>query len=56
MEIKEFLDFINENKNPKDYSDDSIKKLKIATNQSLIFAYYNGEIWYDLNPIILDDK
>ena len=48
--------FINENKNPKDYSDDSIKKLKIATNQSLIFAYYNGEIWYDLNPIILDDK
>ena len=49
-------DFIKENKNPKDYSDDSIKKLKIATNESLIFAYYNGEIWYDLNPIILDDE
>lgn len=56
MEIKDFLDFIKENKNPKDYSDDSMKKLKLATNQSLIFAYYNGEIWYDLNPIILDDE
>jgi hypothetical protein len=56
VEIKEFLDFIKENKNPKNYSDDSIKKLKIATNESLIFAYYNGEIWYDLNPIILDDE
>ncbi len=56
MEIKEFLDYIKENKNPKDYSEDSIKKLKIATNESLIFAYYNGEIWYDLNPIILDDE
>jgi len=56
VEIKEFLDFIEKNKNPKDYSDDSIKKLKIATNESLIFAYYNGEIWYDLNPIILDDE
>ena len=56
VEIKDFLDFIKENKNPKDYSDDSIKKLKIATNESLIFAYYNGEIWYDLNPIILDDE
>lgn len=56
VEIKDFLDFIKENKNPQDYSDDSIKKLKIATNESLIFAYYNGEIWYDLNPIILDDE
>jgi hypothetical protein len=56
VEIKDFLDFIKENKNPKDYSDDSIKKLKIATNESLIFAYYNGEIWYDLNPIILDEE
>lgn len=56
MEIKDFLDFIKENKNPKDYNDDSMKKLKLATNQSLIFAYYNGEIWYDLNPIILDDE
>jgi Cdc6-like AAA superfamily ATPase len=56
MEIKDFLDFIKENKNPQDYNDDSMKKLKIATNQSLIFAYYNGEIWYDLNPIILDDE
>ena len=56
VEIRDFLNFIKENKNPKDYSDDSIKKLKIATNESLIFAYYNGEIWYDLNPIILDEE
>ena len=55
IEIKEFLDYIRDNKNPLDYSEESMKKLKIATNESLIFAYYNGDIWYDLNPIILDD-
>jgi hypothetical protein len=54
MEIKEFLDYIKENKLPQDYEEESIKKLKIATNESLIFAYYNGDIWYDLNPIILE--
>jgi len=56
VEIKEFLDYISEYKNPKDYSEESMKKLKIATNESLIFAYFNGEIWYDLNPIIVDDE
>lgn len=56
VEIKEFLDYIDEHKNPKDYSDESINKLKIATGESLIFAYFNGSIWYDLNPIILDDN
>ena len=55
MEIKEFLEYIKEHKNPKDSSDDSIKKLKIATKESLIYAYYNGELWFDLNPIILND-
>lgn len=55
IEIKEFLDYIKENKKPKSYSDESLKKLKIATNESLIFAYYNGELWYDLNPIIVID-
>ena len=55
VEIKEFLDYIKEHKNPKDYNDDSMEKLKIATNESLIFAYFNGEIWYDLNPIIDND-
>ncbi len=55
IEIKEFLEYIKEYKNPKDFSDDSMKKLKIATKESLIFAYYNGELWFDLNPIILDD-
>ncbi|MFA9372798.1 MAG: hypothetical protein ACERKK_01455 [Poseidonibacter sp.] len=55
VEIKEFLDFIKANKNPQDYSEESMKKLKIATNESLIFAYYNGDIWYDLNPIISDE-
>lgn len=55
VEIKEFLEYIKENKNPQDYSDESIQKLKIATKESLVFAYYNGEIWYDLNPIILDE-
>jgi Cdc6-like AAA superfamily ATPase len=52
VESKEFLDYINAHKNPQDYSDESIKKLKNATEQSLIFAYFNGSIWYDLNPII----
>ncbi|MEA3512501.1 MAG: hypothetical protein U9R37_02770 [Campylobacterota bacterium] len=54
-EIKEFLNYIKEHKNPENYSDDNIEKLKIATNESLIFAYFNGEIWYDLNPIISDN-
>ena len=52
MEIKQFLDYIKVNKLPQDFEAESIKKLKIATNESLIFAYYNGDIWYDLNPII----
>ncbi|PHR54509.1 MAG: hypothetical protein COA44_12805 [Arcobacter sp.] len=52
VEMKEFLEYIKEHKNPKDYEPESIKKLRTATNESLIFAYYNGEIWYDLNPII----
>ena len=54
-EIKEFLEYIEKHKNPENYNEDSIEKLKIATNESLIFAYYNGELWYDLNPIILDN-
>ena len=55
IEIKEFLEYIKENKNPKDYTPESVEKLKLATSESLIFAYYNGELWYDLNPIIIDD-
>ena len=55
VEMKEFLDYIKEHKNPEDYSKESIRKLKTATGESLIFAYYNGEIWYDLNPIVSDD-
>jgi ribosomal protein S17E len=55
IEIKEFLDYIKEHKNPKNFDEDSMKKLKIATSESLIFAYYNGDIWFDLNPIILDE-
>jgi Cdc6-like AAA superfamily ATPase len=54
MEIKQFLDYIKVNKLPQDFETESIKKLKIATNESLIFAYYNGDIWYDLNPIITE--
>jgi Cdc6-like AAA superfamily ATPase len=54
MEIKQFLDYIKVNKLPEDFEAESIKKLKIATNESLIFAYYNGDIWYDLNPIITE--
>jgi hypothetical protein len=54
MEIKQFLDYIKEHKLPQNFEAESIKKLKIATNESLIFAYYNGDIWYDLNPIITE--
>jgi len=54
-EIKEFLDYIKEHKNPENYENDTLEKLKVATNESLIFAYFNGEIWYDLNPIISDN-
>ena len=54
-EIKEFLDYIKEHKKPANYEKETLEKLKIATNESLIFAYFNGDIWYDLNPIISDD-
>lgn len=56
MEIKEFLDYIKTNKLPQDYTANSIDKLRLATSESLIFAYYNGEIWYDLNPIIVNEE
>ena len=53
-EIKDFLNYIKEFKIPENYEKETLEKLKIATNESLIFAYFNGEIWYDLNPIIAD--
>ena len=50
MLMKSFLGGIAEHKNCDD-DDDNLAKLAKATRQELVFAYFNGHVWYDLNPV-----
>ena len=52
MMMKTFLKDILDVKMPKEDNDDSLQKLGKAIKMGLVFAYFNGKIWYEINPII----
>lgn len=52
MMYRSFLNSINENQILVEDSDEDLEKLAKVTKQSLIFAYFNGVIWYEINPAI----
>lgn len=48
------ISFLNDiaKKRSIDFSDyENIKKLQTATQNEILFSYFNGDTWYDLNPI-----
>ena len=47
----DFLKEINENKMPKEDNKDSLDNLGKAIKMGLVYAYFNGKIWYELNPL-----
>ena len=51
-----FLDEIKKHHKPKDYDENSIKLLAIATRQQMVFAYHNSDTWYDINPILTNKE
>lgn len=52
MGYQTFLNGIKATKIADD-SEETLLSLAKATKMELIFAYFNGTIWYDLNPIII---
>ena len=52
MIYRSFLNTISEFKMPIEDTQEELEKLAKVTKQSLIFAHFNGFIWYELNPII----
>ena len=51
--MKTFLTEIEETRNYQDNSENLINIAK-ATKMELVFAYFNGIEWYELNPVIRD--
>ncbi len=51
-----FLNEIKKNHKPKNYDENSIKLLAIATRQQMVFAYHNSDTWYDVNPILTNKE
>ncbi len=51
MLMRNFLKEINENKMPKEDNKDSLDNLGKAIKMGLVYAYFNGKIWYELNPL-----
>lgn len=45
----EALDYIKENNIPLDAA---AKEFKNSIKDNMVFAYFNGSVWYDVNPII----
>lgn len=52
MMMKSFLTMIQEYKGLTSDEDEYLEDLAKATKMELIFAYFNGVIWYDINPVI----
>jgi hypothetical protein len=51
MNMKTFLNEILENKVYED-NDTNLINIARATKMELVFAYFNGIVWYEVNPII----
>lgn len=54
MIMQTFLKEILETKTLRTDTNESLQKLGEAINMGLIFAYFNGKIWYEINPLIKD--
>lgn len=52
MIYRSFLNTISEFKMPINDTQEDLDRLAKVTKQSLVFAHFNGSIWYELNPII----
>ncbi|HRF56770.1 MAG TPA: hypothetical protein PLV58_05160, partial [Campylobacterales bacterium] len=50
--MSSFLLEISEHKWYVEESEENRAKLTKATNNELVFAYFNGDVWYDINPLI----
>ncbi len=50
--MKSFLSEIKEHKLYKEDSEENQIKIAKATKNELVFAYFNGDVWYDINPVI----
>ncbi|MEA3352761.1 MAG: hypothetical protein U9Q33_02950 [Campylobacterota bacterium] len=53
MMMKNFLKEILDNKMPKDDTKESLENLGKAIKMGLVFAYFNGKIWYEVNPLVV---
>lgn len=54
-QVMNMTTFLNEIKTNKQYTEDNEenqKKIAKATKSELVFAYFNGTVWYDINPVI----
>ena len=54
MMMKTFLKEILEDKMPKEDTQESLENLGKSIKMGLVFAYFNGKIWYEINPLIKD--
>ena len=54
MMMQTFLKEILDEKIIKDDTPESLAKLGKAIKMGLVFAYFNGKIWYEINPLIKD--
>lgn len=52
MSMKTFLNEIKVNKHYLNDNEENLKNIAKATKMELVFAYFNGDFWYDINPII----
>ena len=46
-----FLNKIKTKKNYKDDSEENLKNIAYCSKNELVFAYFNGVVWYGINPL-----
>jgi hypothetical protein len=52
MNKKTFLKEIKQNKNYKDDNEENLKNIAYCSKNELVFAYFNGVVWYNINPLV----
>lgn len=52
MSMKKFLAEVREHKFYLEDNEENQQKIAKATKSELVFAYFNGTVWYDINPVI----
>jgi len=51
---RDFLNDIRDKRNIDFSEDENTTKLEKAINNGILFAYFNGNTWYDINPVCVD--